>query len=59
MARFLELKRRYDPEGRLNPGEIVAGAARRPLRMSTARKMVRAMARAFAPGERTEQETTT
>ena len=59
MARFLELKGRYDPEGRLNPGEIVAGAARRPLRMSTARKMVRAMARAFAPGERTEQETTT
>jgi hypothetical protein len=59
MARFLELKARYDPEGRLNPGEVVAGAARHPLRMSTARKMARAMARALVPGGRTDQGTAT
>lgn len=59
MARFIALKQRYDPAGRLNPGEIVAGTARAPLRISTARKIQRAWARVLAPAPRTEQESST
>lgn len=56
MARFVALKQRYDPAGKLNPGEIVAGATRAPLRISTARKIQRAWARVLSPAPRADQE---
>lgn len=57
MARFEELKAVYDPDRRLNPGEIIRADAPGPLRTSTARKVMRAMARSLGTGAPAEERT--